>query len=296
MENIIKFREQKIKYLEKYNNGTDDYELVTEGFGSFLSKIGNFFKNKLNAIKEIFNVTSKEKQALGDLNARMKIVNSEVSVVSKSAYNVSTKGGEFFKAVGSILVPTIPGIKVDLLTLSTLLSSKTDVLINGVKPILSEIDTYISKINNDVDFRMSVAPNDLSKRVKNISDGLNKDLVKIIDTKQVDDKTQLKNLLPNLSSLKTITDNFKSSIIVKDMKLIGEIYDLNLAISTKIDTLIEMLNKGEKVNISKVRLDELCDILKFSSQLITDTSAYIRLTDAGHKILAIIVQKLEKIN
>lgn len=295
MNNIIMDREKKYKFLELADRKPVDVSLATEDFASFISKVGDFFKSKLNSIKEIFSITANEKQAVGAISNSITNLNSEMKRTFKLSEDVSKKGGSFFSSVDSIIVPTIPGINVDFLTLTKELSSKTDLIINNVKPLLSEIDTYLSKLNNDEDFRTSITPGTIDKKVKEISDSLNVSLTKMIDTKKIDDKTELKNILPNLSSIKDISNNLQNSLITKDLKLLGNIYDLNNNIANKLDNLINLLNKNPKLYISKIRLDEMLNVLKYSSQMITDVSAYIRLTDASYKVFDVIITKLEKI-
>lgn len=295
MNNIILDREKKYKFLDSVNKKPNDISLATEDFATFIRKVGDFFKSKLNSIKEIFNITANEKQSVNAIAASVTNLNSEMKDTFKLSDNVSKKGGTFFSSVESIIVPTIPGINIDFLTLTKELSSKTDIIINDIKPLLSEIDTYLSKLVNDDDFRTSLTPGTLEKKTQTISDLLNTALTKIIDTKKVDDKTELKNLIPNLSSIKDISNNLQNSVITKDIKLLSTIYDLNSSIANKMDNLITLLQKNPKLYISKVRLDELLSVLKYSSQLVTDVSAYIRLTDAAYKVFSIIVTKLEKI-
>lgn len=293
MENIVLFREKKIQYLNKYDISNVGVELGTEGFGTFITKVSNLFKTKINALKDIFKITGDEKRGFSNTS---KVLNDEMKEVVRDINNVANKGGEFFKAVSDIVVPTIPGIKVDFFQLSNVLNKNSNLIMTSVKPLLSSVDTYMSKITNDESFRTSVAPNDLLSNIQKVSEELNKDLVSIIDAKRIDDKTQLKNFIPNLTCLKDIAINLNSSIVVKDMNLVSDIYSLNNSISTKIDNLYTLLNDKNKVRISKVRLDELCGILKVSSQLVTDTSAYIRLCDASHKLFINLIKKLEKIN
>lgn len=295
MNNIIKDYIARENYLHKHDKGFERFEFATEGFGTYLSKVSDFFRKKINAIKEIFNITSNDKQAVNLINNNSKDINVEFGKLQLQGNNISGKGGDYFKAVSGILFPTIPGLKCDFYELSKVLKDSTGVIMTEVRPLLSEVDTYLSKIVNDEDFRLSMQPGNIAERVMKVSEKLNAPLTNIIDPKRIDDKAELKNMIPNLSSLKEVGDNLKDSLITKDLTLVSSVYDMNLIISNKIENLMKVIEKGDNLNISKVRLDELVMVLKYSSQLVGDTSAYIRLSDASYKVYEIIVSRLNQI-
>lgn len=269
--------------------------LNQEGLGDFINKIGNFFITKIQSIKALFGFNSKSGNTT-ELSKGVSVVLKELNKLDKTVKELSETDIGFMNSVKGIKVPYIPGIEVNLYQLVTGITPIVSYINNNTMKILEDVDTFIAKLSDDSDFRLSmISDKDLIKRLTIDSKVVNDYIISIMNGKLIEDFRTLEDVIPNMNSISSIHTGLKSMVGVRDLDNLKKLSNVSEEIANRVDGLYNRIKEGE-LNISKVKLNDMVVILKSSAQLVTDSIAAIRLVDASIKIHKHIVEKLEKIN
>lgn len=265
--------------------------LNNENFGNFITGISRFLKSKITGIKSIIDFN---KTKLTATTREQKVNDIGTLLTTDNVCNeISNRDEKHFKRVSVFIVPYIPGVKVDLPTLVDGLSKFEKLITNDVNMVLDEADTFIAKVSGDVEYRVSQIPYETDLFI-NTGKECFEYLNNIMDEKLVDDNKKLEEVIPNFKSL-YITHRTLINLTSKiDVKLLTKLQERVLILSNRVDDFIKLVNDGN-VNISNTRLNEICNVLQYSAQLVTDVSSLVRLIDASEKIQLYIVNKLSNL-
>ena len=255
-----------------------------EGFGSFLVDASNFFKKKIDAIRGVFGLNSKNASKLyKDLQSYDKLVKSIGSKQDK------------YDAVSSIIVPWIPGVKSDLYTLVTGLKSNVSGIYDSGLPYLEEADTFLAKLLGDEEYATSVIPNkELLGKLSSYKDSTTKYLTDVIDGRTLMDNRELKDVIPNFSSVEVIHNSFKDMIVAKELENVQQVFNKAESLAARAKELYNRV-QSKDFTISTVRAKEMGPLLQDSAAIVTNIGAIVRLLDAGVTVHKAILQKLDKL-
>lgn len=236
--------------------------ISTEGVSSFLEKVTSFFVSKVGYVREALGITSSEANKVSsDVNVHVKelidLKKSMQSIISNKSYASIEKD--------RVMSPV--GIKVDLVKLSNELKSVMKLTDSEVFECIERLDTYVSSVLNDVDFRTQTKPQSIDKEAIKYADRLHSNLNTCIDSKKIEDTRLVKELLPNLSSLDKVYDNL---IDISNYTSVNKLNNINKAIENvyaKTEVLEQEL--GGKYEVSKVVLKKLIEDLENNAKLIT---------------------------
>lgn len=263
-----------------------------EDFGSFVVKISEFFFKKMQSLGELFGISGRNNtKELSKISGKY---TTELKAYDKDIEKIANKPGEVYLAVSKVLIPYMPGIKPDYYTLVTTLKDKVLFVHTVAIPLLEEVETYVSKIVGDEDFRTSIA-NDkkLVDKVKEVNNTLDSYLTEIMDGKILDDHRELQDVIPNLTSLKTCHETLKDIIGARDLNNLTKFFDLSNSIGDKITTFVKKDSKTFAVN--KTKFKETMDIVGGSAQLVSDCAAVLRILDTCLRIHRVLVLKLSNL-
>lgn len=264
-----------------------------EDFGSFMLNASKFFVSKFEALKGVFNIGGKvtQKELSKGTQNILKDLNKEDRLVDK----IADAPGSKYLAVSKVLIPYIPGVRVDYYNLVTGIKPHALSISADIVGILEELDTYFSKLAGDDEFRTSLTPEkDLMAKIDKFQQELDKYLVDIMNGKIMEDHRELGDVIPNFTSLKICHNTLKEIISVRDFDKLATIQDLSAKIGSRATDFYKMVNNGS-VAVSKVRLKEIKEILPTGAKLVTDTVAVARLVDASIRIHRALIAKLESI-
>lgn len=249
--------------------------LSTEDFGVFIKNISGFFTNKIDVISNIFSTNgSRTNKTLDkEYNVFVKDLMEYKNVVPKIVNNVK------YMNVEKITVPSVVGLKNNL-------PNTTPILVNAIKEINNNLlnlidltDTEISKILADKDYRTStriVRLDGINYQFKNV---LTKCIEELMDPKLLVDTKPLNAVLPNMSSLNQVYNDIVSITTSNTFKSLKEL-------ETNINQLAERTNylydyikndKEGKLEISKVVINRLSELLELSADSITDSVTILHI-------------------
>ena len=271
--------------MPKMSRANDLVTVNQEGLGEFIQKVSGFFLEKITSIKEIFSINGKKPTFnIKDFNKLSPSIN-KLSELDASAQ----------AALKNILIPWIPGIDQDFYQLVTGLVPHLDNIQKNGEAILEDVDTYLAKIAGDEDFRISKAPSkDLLNSLKKFESNDTVYLETIINGRQMKDVIEIEKALPNFKVLPNIHASLESITDVSKVATLEKIVD-------KINRLVERANgiytilKQDKTAMSKVKVDELVNVLTYSSKIVINISSLIRLYDAATKVEKALIEKLSKV-
>lgn len=253
-----------------------------EGIGNFISSIGDFFLKKVNDIKGVFGINAKND--LKAFSKEAKMIYKEFSSLDSVVKRVSSLDKEKYDLIKGVKVPWIPGVDTDLPTLLSGIEVHVNEINSVAIPLLEEVDTYISKVAGEDSYRLSTVPNkDLVKKLNNYTKGTTGYLTSIINGKKLLDFKEFQDVVPNLGSIGTCHDILKGIIVNKEVGKVQEIFNKSESLGVRSKELYETL-QSESIQMSKIRVNELVDVLKASAQLVTDVAGIIRILDASGRV------------
>ena len=232
-----------------------------EGFGSFLVDASNFFKKKIDAIRGVFGLNSKNDTK--EISKESSKLYKDLQSYDKLVKSIGSKQDKY-DAVSSIIVPWIPGVKSDLYTLVTGLKSNVSGIYDSGLPYLEEADTFLAKLLGDEEYATSVIPN--------------------------------KELLGKLSSYKDSTTKYLTDVI-DGRTLMDNVQQVFNKAESLANRAKELYNRAQSKDftISTVRAKEMGPLLQDSAAIVTNIGAIVRLLDAGVTVHKAILQKLDKL-
>lgn len=259
------------KNIEMYNKlGTltllsDNIAMSTEGFGAFLGKVGSMFLNKLNMVKEALGISTKQANAVSaDFNSYITDLTKNRADLLWVVNNVS------YIAVKDARVMAPVGLKVDLIKAVDELEDGIKLINDKMVDALDELDTVVSSVLNDVNYRTQSKPLKVNDDVIKVTDRLYGVLNKITDTKNIEDTQLVKDLIPNMSCLTKLYDEVIKYSEMTSVKVLQNINEMIDNIYVKTQALEGEMSKDEYV-ISKTVLKKLATDLESAAKMVTVT-------------------------
>jgi hypothetical protein len=257
--------------MDTLHNYLGERTLVLEGLEE------GIFKSLTDSIKKQVSIASDEVKktystfgdfvySFGKLQTPSKIVKLRrdlPDIISKRTY----------QDIHTYRVPTIPGLAVDLVTLTNALNgyfSNYDNIYNEI----DRLDTLISELLATSGKRKSFkkTSEELSDYRKKFVDEPKKNFKGFFDPRDYRESTKLETLIYSNDDLITVTDNLitidsyiDDKSIMKLNKIINNIYKKTLMLTEDIDSGVEYSNVG---------LESLIDLLDIFSKSMTTVSTY----------------------
>ena len=258
--------ENNLKIYNKLGTLTllsENIAMSTEGFGSFLEKVGSMFLNKLAVVKDALGLSTKQANVVSaDFNSYITDLTNNRADLLWVVNNIS------YIAVKDARVMAPVGLKVDLI-------KAVDELEDGIKLIndkmvkqLDELDTLVSSVLNDTNYRTQSKPIKVNDDVIKITDRLYGVLNKITDTKKIEDTQLVKDLIPNVSCLTKLYDEVLKYSEYTSVKVLQNINEMIDNIYIKTQALESEMSKDEYV-ISKTVLKKLATDLESAAKMVT---------------------------
>ena len=249
---------------------SNNLETANEGLSVFLEKVGSMFLDKMESVREVLGISSKQANTVAnEFNGYITDLSKNREDLLWVVNNIS------YMVVSQARVMAPVGLKVDLLKVADELEDSIKMINSTVEKSLDELDTTVSSILNSEDYRTQSKPLKPDSNAIKCSEKLYAVLNRVVDTKKVEDTKLVKELIPNVSSLTKLYDRLiKSSeyTSVNKLKVINEKVD---DIYVKVQALENEMS-GEFM-VSKNVLKKLAADLEFNAKMVTATMSTIYL-------------------
>lgn len=281
-------KEQNITLSKKFLTATESCQSSNEAVMDFIysafSKIGEF----LTGFRELFFIFSNRN--FQDVNVYIRDVENYKSKLN----SILSKKPNIYAYLQNTDVPYIEGCTVDILTLTSNLLKANQSLDGKLEESLVYLDKIISLSLGNAEWQESnklVRDKEFADMVK-----LNNDLETFFkNTMSINknkDMSLLKNIIPNINSLKLAADNISDCKNYAGLKHVRKFNDEASNIKNKIDIFIDQIKSKELV-ISGVKLKYLADVLDISAKILTNYSGITGLTIEAAKTYVSIVKIME---
>lgn len=249
--------------------------LSTEDFGVFIKNISGFFTNKINIISSIFtsNGNRTPRSLDKEYNVFVKDLMDYKNVVPKIVSNVK------YMNVEKVIVPSVVGLRNNLPNSTPILVEAIKSINDNLEKLIDVTDTEISKILTDKEYRTSTRIVRIDSDFYGFSSTLNKCIEGLMDPKLLVDTKPLNAVLPNMSSLNQVyTDivNISTNNTFKHLKELEKQIN-NLADRTNILYDYIKNDKEGKLEVSKVVINRLSELLELSADCITDSVTILHM-------------------
>ena len=108
------------------------------------------------------------------------------------------------------------------------------------------------------------------------------------------DNRELKDVIPNFSSVEVIHNSFKDMIVAKELENVQQVFNKAESLAARAKELYNRV-QSKNFTISTVRAKEMGPLLQDSAAIVTNIGAIVRLLDAGVTVHKAILQKLDKL-
>lgn len=249
---------------------SNNIETANEGLSIYLEKIGSMFINKVESVREVLGISSKQANAVannlnGYVDDLSKNRNDLLWVVNNISYMVVSQA--------RVMAPV--GLKVDLLKAATELEGSIKMINDVVNNSLDELDFTVSSVLNDINYRTQSKPIKPDMEAAKCGEKLYSVLNRIVDTKKVEDTKIVKDLIPNISCLTKLYDSLIKSSEYTSVDVLKGINEKVDEIYVKVQTLEEEM--GDNFTISKNVLKKLAEDLENNAKMVTVTMNTIYL-------------------
>lgn len=275
----------------------DDYEdrlrLSMEGLDTYLTGLKNFFLRKFTSLSNIIGKISSDtlptvRVGKGEYNTEIKhLIALKSSLASTAEYlkydNYAEKS-----------YPTIPGLKVDYLELSIKLADIVPSIKENVYKDVDEADSVVGRYLGDEGYRIaSYVDTKAGDEIKARAEQYYAMLNSVIDDKLFADTTKFKNMVPNLSSLITVVDNIA---IAGDGLTLEFLKNLNIkleALSAKVKTLLDVVQKNPSMQSSKVVTKYLSSIVYDVANEVSYAIAIVHLVNESATMMKYVINQIK---
>lgn len=275
----------------------DDYEdrlrISMEGLDTYLTGLKNFFLRKFTSLSNIIGKISSDtlptvRVGKGEYNTEIKhLIALKNSLASTAEYlkydNYAEKS-----------YPTIPGLKVDYLELSAKLADIVPSIKENVYKDVDEADSVVGRYLGDEGYRIaSYVDTKPGDEIKARSEQYYAMLNSVIDDKLFADTTKFKNMVPNLSSLITVVDNIA---MAGDGLTLEFLKNLNIkleALSAKVKTLLDVVQKNPSMQSSKVVTKYLSSIVYDVANEVSYAIAIVHLVNESATMIKYVINQIK---
>ena len=289
-KNILHERNVMFKDIDDYE---DRLRISMEGLDTYLTGLKNFFLRKFSNLSNIIGKISSDtlptvRVGKGEYNTEIKhLIALKSSLASTAKY---LKYDNYAEKT----YPTIPGLKVDYLGLSTKLADIVPSIKENVYKDVDEADSVVGRYLGDEGYRIaSYVDTKPGDDIKARSEQYYAMLNSVIDDKLFADTTKFKNMVPNLSSLITVIDNIA---MAGDGLTLEFLKNLNIkleALSAKVKTLLDVVQKNPSIQSSKVVTKYLSSIVYDVANEVSYAIAIVHLVNESATMMKYVINQIK---
>lgn len=262
--NIIESKE-KIKGLVVLANA----RINSEDLSSFVKGIGNFFNNKLDILKGIFKPFGNVGKSEAVKPVEFKDISEFVKVMSNERKTIDKAANASYGVYEGLRIATVPGLTTNMIDATDKTIQMISIVNSVLDKKLDDLDTLISKVLGDENFRTSTRPIVHDTTTVNTINTLHKTINTFISPKQVQDTCLLKDIYPNMRSIKDCFEKLISTASHGSLEQLESYNNRIGKIVEKINALVDETKKRPDLVISKVVLKELSLETEEVAELVT---------------------------
>lgn len=265
-----------------------------------------------NISREDFSLTSIPKAVLNKLSSIYMVIserlNSFTSIKHSHDNNayvkelLTIKQGKVlelakmeYALVKDYNVPTIIGLKTNMIVASETVTDGLTKIDKCIFPIAEEIDKFIGQVCMSEDIRTASRPIASNKLLETLVLELNKNMDKCFDTNKVGDMDKFYNLYPNTSCLPAIYNILTNNGRFVNVDNMQRVVEMTKSLQGKIDALMKSMEETDFA-ISKPVLIKLSNDIENMAQLVTTVSSYIHWYDQLVKVFTNTLQAMDQLN
>lgn len=273
--------EELLRTIEEFK---EVHQISHENLGSFISTVKDFFTARLKKVIAIFKINMNRTQSAEELTYYVK----EIIRLQPDINRVTQKLD--FLEVQDTIVPTIQGLKTNLLAITNDLAKASSLAVDNVPKEFALLDEITSKMISSEDYRRQLRP------LPHVDGNLNKNLKEVLEkhiiTNKVTDTDKLGNVIPNLSSLTTIASNLITTGNKQTVDKMNKLQEMVVSLDIKGNELLELL-KDKEVEVSKNVLDSYSEHLAAAAESCTLAASIYHLNNRAAAVTKAIVEKLK---
>lgn len=253
--------------------------------------VATYIVNRIDSIKKYF---IKSKDDMNNFNEKDMTVQAQD--VQRLANDISKLDVYLdMRKLSQTEIPITLGLNTTLLDGSSSLLSVSDDIGKLAYKYFDNIDTIISKILADLDYRRKLTPIKEDATVNKLSDDIQKVIDKLIDPTGTYDRRSIDKLIPNVKSLETIQSNLITINKHVTYKLVESIKEKINNIATKVNRIYDILSNEENdAGISRSTLNELAWNLDNAANFATKVTTIFYLTNQFNSMLINTVKEVKK--
>ena len=250
--------------------------VANEDDSSFISKVTSFFIDKVSSLCNVFQRNEQRLDSKYDTLKQRNVYTEELLKLRKDVIVITNEYE--FGDIKYLNVPTIVGLKGDLLSAVVTLEKGFELINSQLFERIEELDIFLSKLISIEDSRVTTRETKPNTDLINLNKQLDKILKDNFDSKLAVDVVKLEKLLPNVNSLKTVFERTISLESYTTSKAILELQNSVSSITEKINILISSLqDKEDKYEISKAMLKKVTGDIEEAARLVTNTTSYLHI-------------------
>lgn len=245
-----------------------------EDESSFLKKVTSFFIDKVSSLCDVFKSNENRLSSKYDTLKQRNVYTEELLKLRKDVIDI-TNTKDYF-TIKHYNTPTVVGMRGNLLDILSVLEKGFELINKDLFENVEDLDVFLSTLISVEDTKYNsrnALPND---NVIKLNRQLDKILRDAIDPKKVIDVDKIENLIPNLSSLKSVYERTVNLESYTTSKAMLELQNSVSSITEKVNILISSL-EDEEYEISKAMLKKVTTDMENTAQLVTNAASYLHL-------------------
>ena len=184
-----------------------------------------------------------------------------------------------YDKVAKIKLPVPVGMSCSMVEAMELLNKSVAIIDTELIKTIDNLDTIISKVIADEQYRVSNRPIINNGKTKELSDSLLDTINKIIVPSNMEDRKTYEELYPNINSLKMTYETLIDSSKINNSKTLRKIDKLTKNISDKVKTLYDLSENIKTFKVSKPVITNLTTELEDCANFVANSVSIIHLNN-----------------
>ena len=252
--------------------------ISNEGILESLDSIGQYFRNGVNEIRDIFN----KLEVTSDKMVKAEILNKDikelVNLIDKLPKDDIGKLGSIYSTIQNTKVPVILGLKTDLKTTLNLITAGLVIVEENLVDVIDDLILFVNRLMSSEDYRISSRYTGFKTKLY-LEEGykIEKAIDDTIDSQGTHDRKAVKDLIDNTSDLINCKQLVIKNEKILDVELLKSIKDKTLKLSKNTNDLYEFIIENGDQSINKNMLVTLADRLDNTARYINSSTSLIYL-------------------
>ena len=252
--------------------------ISNEGILESFDSIGQYFRNGINEIKEIFGKLEVNSDKMVKAEILNKDVKELVTLIDKLPKEDIGKLGTIYSTIQNVKVPVILGLKTDLKTTLNNIYSGLEIVEENLVDVIDDLILFVNRLMGSEDYRISSRYTGFKTKLY-LEDGykIAQAVDNTIDSNGVSDRKAIKDLVYNTTDF----INCKQLVIrnekILDVELLKSIKDKTMKLSKNTNDLYDFIIENGDQSINKNMLTTLADRLDNTARYINSSTSLIYL-------------------